>query len=187
MKHCGTKSIITERLILRRFEEADAEHMFNNWANDPDVTRYMTWRPHGDISVTKTLLREWVNSYSQLDYYNWAIVLRDINEPIGSIGCVSYDDSKHIITVGYCISKKYWHKGITSEALGAVIKYLFDNTDCNRIEATHDVCNPHSGGVMKKCGMQYEGTLRQHGINIQGIIDECVYSILRSDINNNSK
>lgn len=182
MKHCGTQTITTERLILRRFKESDAEPMFNNWAKDPDVTKYMTWQTHGDISVTKAIIKEWVASYERLDSYNWAIVLKDINEPIGSLGAPSFDETKSIITIGYCISKKYWHKGITSEALKAALKYLFDNTDCNRIQATHNIHNPHSGGVMKKCGMQYEGTLRQYGKDNQGLSDICIYSILRSDI-----
>lgn len=183
MKHCGTQTIITERLILRRFEEADAEHMFNNWANDADVTKFMRWQPHGDISVTADLLREWVASYEHDDFYDWAIVLKDSNIPIGSIGCMpnnKYNDL--VIEVGYCISKAYWRKGFTSEALAAVIEYIFGNTDCIRIEANHDPRNPNSGRVMKKCGMQYEGTLRMRGKNTTGICDECVYSILRSEI-----
>lgn len=187
MKHCGTQTITTERLILRRFKEADAEPMFDNWANDPDVTKFMTWQPHGDISVTVNVLREWIASYDHDDFYNWAIVLKNSNMPIGSIGCMPNVSRSNdlVMSVGYCISKAYWHKGFTSEALAAVIDYLFGNTDCIRIEANHDPRNPNSGRVMKKCGMQYEGTLRMRGKNTTGICDECVYSILRSEIDKN--
>ena len=50
-----------------------------------------------------------------------------------------------------------------------------------RIEARHDPCNPNSGAVMRKCGMQYEGTLRQADWNNQGIVDVSIYSIVSTD------
>lgn len=56
--------------------------------------------------------------------------------------------------IGYCIGRKWWKQGITSEALKAVIDFLFDEVKTNRIEARHDPRNPNSGLVMKKCGMK---------------------------------
>ena len=49
MQHKGTKILETERLLLRRWKESDAEEAFAHWMNDPDVTKYLTWTPHGDI------------------------------------------------------------------------------------------------------------------------------------------
>lgn len=83
--------------------------------------------------------------------------------------------------IGYCIGKAWWHRGITSEALKAVMDFLFDVVGANRIEARHDPRNPNSGGVMKKCGMKYEGTLRSAGRNGQGICDECYYALLKEE------
>ena len=71
-----------------------------------------------------------------------------------------------------------------TEALGAVINYLFKVVGMNRIEAKHDTNNPHSGCVMKKCGMEYEGTSRASDRNNQGICDTAKYAILRSDWDN---
>lgn len=51
MTHKGTVMLETERLILRRFVAEDAEAMFRNWVNDPEVTRYLTWQPHGSIEL----------------------------------------------------------------------------------------------------------------------------------------
>lgn len=67
------------------------------------------------------------------------------------------------------------------EALDAVITYLFHEADFNRIAALHDKNNPASGEVMKKVGMQYEGTFRQAGKNNQGICDEVCYSLLKKE------
>ena len=59
--------------------------------------------------------------------------------------------------------------------------YLFTEVHMNRIEARHDTNNPHSGGVMKKCGMAFEGVARASDRNNQGICDTAHYAILRSD------
>ena len=85
------------------------------------------------------------------------------------------------ICFGYCIGKKWWHQGITSVTLKTVIDFLFDEVGANRIESYHDPNNPNSGGVMKKCDMKYEGTMRSYKKTNQGITDACVYSILKSE------
>ena len=68
-----------------------------------------------------------------------------------------------------------------TEALSAVIEYLYKEVGMNRIAARHDPNNPHSGDVMKKCGMKYEGTHRASDRNNQGICDAVQYAILRSE------
>ena len=180
LKHKGTVTIETPRLILRRARMEDAEAMFRNWVNDPEVTKFLTWPTHGNVEITKNLLASWVESYSKDDYYQWMIVIKEINEPIGSImaNTVGRADSAHI---GYCIGKDWWHQGIMSEALKAVMDFLFDEVGYHRVEAMHDPNNPNSGKVMMKCGMKYEGTLRQADWNNQGICDASYYGILKSE------
>ena len=181
MKHCGTQKLETERLILRRFVIEDSAAMYNNWASDEEVTKYLTWPPHSSQEVSKSTLEDWVNSYSDKSYYQWAIVLKDIGEPIGSISVVHINENASKMHVGYCIGKTWWHKGITSEALKTVMDFLFEVVDVNRIEARHDLRNPNSGMVMKKCGMKYEGTLHSSDFNNQGICDACYYALLKSE------
>lgn len=182
MTHCGTQIIETERLLLRRFTTNDAKAMYKNWASDPDVTKYLTWSVHANVDVSRAILEEWVMSYSQSNYYQWAIVLKESgSEPIGSIGAVEINDDVGKVQIGYCIGKKWWHRGIMSEALKAVIDYFFDTVGANRIESRHDPRNLHSGAVMKKCKMKYEGTMRSSDRNNQGICDACWYAILKSD------
>ena len=183
LNHKGTQTIETRRLILRKFAAEDAEAMFRNWANDPEVTKYLTWPPHGNVDITKMLLENWVADYQKEDHYQWAIVLKENGpEPIGSMMALCNNDiaSAH---VGYCIGKNWWHKGIMTEALQAVTDFLFDSVGVNRAEARHDPNNPNSGKVMEKCGMRYEGTLRQADRNNQGICDCCYYAILAQDRN----
>ena len=70
MEHKGTKTIETERLILRAFRAEDAEAMFRNWASDPEVTKFLTWPAHGDVSVTRHVLADWVGRYGESSYYD---------------------------------------------------------------------------------------------------------------------
>ena len=127
------------------------------------------------------LLRRWIAEYEKPDYYQWAIELRELGEPIGSISVVGQNERVEMAHIGYCIGKPWWHRGYTSEALAAVIRYLFREVGVNRIETVHDPENPHSGGVMRKCGMHYEGTLRQATRSNRGITDAAMYSILANE------
>ena len=181
MEHLGTKKIETERLILRRFTIDDAENMYHNWANDIEVTKYLTWEYHKSITWSKNILESWIKNYSKNDFYLWAIILKEINEPIGSISSVHQADDIKMVHIGYCIGKKWWNKGITSEALNVLKKYFFEEVGVNRIESRHDSNNPNSGKVMIKCGMKYEGLRRQADYNNQGICDSVDYGILAED------
>jgi len=182
VEHKGTVPLETERLILRPFELADATVMFENWANDPEVTKFLTWPPHGAVEVTEQVLSEWIAGYDRKDSYQWAIELKSTGEIIGSIGIVSSQDNVEMVHVGYCIGKHWWHKGYTTEALNELIRFFFCEVGVNRIESRHDPRNPNSGKVMAKAGMQYEGTLRQADTNNQSkYCDAAYYAILAED------
>ena len=181
MEHCGTRQLETDRLILRRFVNEDAAAMYKNWASDDAVTKYLMWPTHSSEEISQGVIKDWVNSYSNEKYYQWAIVLKENgDEPIGSISVVDMKENISAAHIGYCIGRTWWNKGITSEALKAVMAFLFDEVDVNRIEARHDPRNPNSGKVMQKCGMKYEGTLRSSDWNNQGICDACYYALLKS-------
>lgn len=181
MIHLGSKTIETERLILRRFAMSDVDAMFNNWANDEQVTKYLVWQAHRSKSETKDIVRHWIKRYRRENFYQWAIVFKEINEPIGSIGISLMNENIGMAHIGYCIGKSWWQQGITSEALAAVICFLFEEMELKRIESRHDTANINSGKVMQKCGMIYEGTLRQNDYNNQGICDSAYYAILAED------
>ena len=179
MKHLGTVELKTSRLLLRRFTVADADAMYQNWASDPEVTKYLVWPAHSGPEVSRAVLESWVEGYQKENFYQWAIEFE--GQPIGSISVVSGNDRIEMVHIGYCIGRAWWHRGIMTEALGALIRFFFEEVGVNRIETRHDPNNPHSGAVMRKCGMHYEGTMRQSDWNNQGICDASWYSILRSD------
>ena len=109
------------------------------------------------------------------------IFFKEINEPIGTISVVDMDDLVEKAEIGYCIGRNWWHKGLMTETVQAVMDYLFDEVGFNRVEARHDPRNPNSGAVMRKCGMVYEGTSRQADRNNQGVCDVCRYGLLAEE------
>lgn len=145
----------TDRLILRPFELDDAESMFNNWASDDEVTKYLTWNTHKSIEETKEILAFWVNQYEKEERINFAIVYKENNELIGGIDVVGYLEGVPVI--GYNLSRKYWNKGIMTEACKKVIELLFSlNHEKIIIEAM--VENIGSNRVIQKCGGVYDST-----------------------------
>lgn len=185
LTHKGTQTIETERLILRKFRLDDAQAMFDNWANDPRVTRFLTWEPHGTPENTRQVLEIWCNSYEDLRSYQWAIEYD--GKIIGSICAVKVDERDESAELGYCMGYDYWNKGIMSEAVGAIIDFLFGEVGFNRIEIAHAVKNPGSGRVAQKCGLTYEGTKREEFKSRSGeFLDIAFYGILKKDWEKNS-
>ncbi|MGL4763118.1 MAG: GNAT family N-acetyltransferase [Sarcina sp.] len=181
MIHMGTQKIETERLVLRRFKE-DANAMFKNWVNDSEVTKFLTWQPHRNIEVTKFILNSWLEEYKKDNFYQWAITLKENgDEPIGTISIVEQNEEIDMVHIGYCMGQAFWRKGIMSEALSSVIEFAIEELRANRVESMHDPRNPNSGKVMMKCGLKYEGTLRQADKSNQGICDTAMYGILASE------
>ena len=182
MTHIGTQYIETDRLILRRFELSDAPAMFENWANDSEVTKFLTWPAHTDVSVTEGILGEWAPQYEDAAFYNWAIVLKGNGpKPVGNISVVRWEKDGQVPIVGYCLGRRWWHQGVMTEALGAVLDFLFEQVGVERVETYHDPNNPHSGDVMRKCGMKFEGVREESDRNNQGVCDAAHYSIERKD------
>lgn len=183
MIHLGTKVIETNRLVLRPFTMEDAIPMYFNWCREEEVTKFLTWKPHENPKFTVETLYGWVKSYEKKDFYHWAVVLKEMNEPIGSISVIEFNHKVDSVHIGYCLGSKWWNLGYTSEAFSGIIPFFFQEVKAKRIESRHDPNNAHSGHVMKKCGLQYEGTLRQADVNNQGLVDAAYYGLLAKDWN----
>lgn len=181
MKHKGTVTLETERLILRKFTENDAEAVFRNWASDDEVTKYLTWPAHRSVEDSAGYIAYCLGTYIEISSYQWGIELKETGELFGNISVVRMNEDIEAAELGYVIGRRFWGNGYMAEAVKAVIAFLFEEVGVNRISARHDTNNPNSGKVMKKAGMQYEGTLRQGDRNNQGIVDCAICSVLRSE------
>lgn len=181
MKHIGTTTLETERLILRRFTIEDAESMFNNWASDNEVTKFLTWPAHRTIEDSKWFINFCLDNYSDLSFYNWGMELKDTHELIGNISIVHINEDTNNMILGWVIGKKYWGNGYAPEAGNKMVDVMFNEVGVNCIVGLHDVNNPKSGRAMHKMGMKFEGIIRQCNRNNQGIVDCARYSILKSE------
>ncbi|MBP3857797.1 MAG: GNAT family N-acetyltransferase [Ruminiclostridium sp.] len=147
------KRLETERLILRAVEESDTRAVFENWANDPQVTRYMTWNPHRSIEDTRMIMDYWLSEYGKDTTYRWVIVPKNGQEPVGMIDVVGYDDDGSAI-IGYCEARKMWNRGYMTEALKAVTALLLeDGIKKLKISAVDE--NKASNRVIQKAGFTY--------------------------------
>lgn len=184
VNHIGTQEIRTGRLLLRKFREGDAGMMYRNYTSDSEVTRFLTWPTHPSEEVTNGFLQYVLGCYANENAYEWAVEFD--GEIIGSISVVSLSLDDELCEIGYCYGKKWWGKGIGTEALNAVIKFLFESCNFNCISACHAKENPASGKVMLKCGMKYEGTLRARKKSKEGgYHDILYYSILKDEYQEN--
>ena len=122
LHHAGTQILKTKRLVLRPFSLDDAQAMYDNWASDPQVTRFMNWSTHESIEVTRTILAEWVPQYQNPSYYHWCITLE--GEPVGATAILNIQERSMAGELGYNIGRKWWRQGITSEAAQAVLADL---------------------------------------------------------------
>jgi len=184
MNDVGTIRLETERLILRRFEDSDAEGMYNNWATDSNTCKYLSWDVHENLELTKTIIETWVKEY-ETGSYNWVVELKDTNEIIGSISAVKVNKKHSNVELGYCYGSKYWGKGYASEALRCVIEFFINVCNIHLVEAFYISGNPASGRVMEKAGMKRDAILRDRRINkdTKELNDLIVYSITKDDLN----
>ena len=182
IQHKGTVTIETLRLVLRRFEERDAKDMYQNWAGDPQVCKYLSWGPHSNEEVSRKRILSWLSNYMRYNSYVWALELKWNRQTVGSISVEIEDDRTQMCEVGYCLGKDYWNQGLMTEALIAVMHYLFYEVGYQRFQAKHDVLNIGSGKVMQKAGMHYTKTEEKVGIRRDGTYYDCnVYERRRSE------
>lgn len=180
LTHKGTQELKTDRLTMRRFRPEDAKEMYNNWAKDERVCKFLTWDPHESEEATKQLLEYWCKDYEKPDWYQWAIVYD--GKVIGSLAVVEFSEKNESAELGYCIGYEYWGMGIMSESVQAVIDFLFSEVGLNRITICHAVKNPASGRVAQKCGLVLEGIHKEEFKSRSGeYLDIAHYGIVRKD------
>jgi len=186
--HKGTVTLETERLIFRRFIKEDLEPIFRNCWSDPDVWKWTNYEPMNSINDVLTLNNiftdYWFAKYEQSDFYNWAIQLKSSGEVIGRIrGGIPNDHINRInqIELAWELGQNWWNQGLMTEAVKRVVDFFFNEIGFDRIYTAHAHKNPASGKVMQKCGMIYEGTMRQALNKNNGLQDKVNYAILADD------
>ena len=153
------ETLQTERLLLRKPRMDDAPVIFDTYAQDPEVTRYLVWKPHQNIRETEEFLLACGQLWRTGKDFAYAITLKENDKLIGMFGL---HPLKLKIEVGYALARPYWGQGCMTEVLRAVIDWAFAQPDIFRVQAICDVENLGSARVMEKAGMSREGLLRRY-------------------------
>jgi ribosomal-protein-alanine N-acetyltransferase len=172
------EQIETERLILRKPRMDDAPAVFSGWVQDPEVTRFLTWRPHENIGQTESMLARAITEWEGDARFQYMITLKNAD----LIGRIQLRIEGHRTELGYVMNKSFQGKGYMTETVRAIINWAFQQPNIYRVYATTSVDNIASQRVMEKAGMLQEGLLRKYIIH-PNINDEprdsYIYAILK--------
>jgi RimJ/RimL family protein N-acetyltransferase len=175
------EQFLTDRLHLRVPRLEDAKSIFDGWAQDEDLTRYLTWHPHENIEQTQEFVRGCLAAWKNQTRFPYMITLRTDGHVVGMID-PRIEGLK--VGIGYVIARAYWGKGYAPEATRAIIDWAFQQPSLFRVYATTDVENVASQHVLEKVGMQREGLLRKYIVhpNISEIPrDSYIYAIIKEN------
>ena len=158
MRFVKFQELETDRLLLRKLRMEDVYEYYERLFGDGDVTRYMNFEPHQDISESLESLRRRLDRYEEDDCYCWAIAEKEADSLIGLIKLTRFDPRDNSCSFAYMLGCGYWNKGYGTEALKAVFRFAFEELKLDRIVADHMAPNIASGKAMEKAGMKHIGT-----------------------------
>lgn len=163
------KGLETERLLLRAWEREDAPALFA-YASDPQVGPSAGWTPHRSLAETQSYLDTCI-----AEDECWAIVWKETNEPIGSIGLhrtLSRSAKGNVRSLGYVLHPDYWHRGIIVEAASTVMQYAFTELSVSLLLVQHFPDNARSKATIARLGFSFEGVLRNASTRHDGTVTD---------------
>jgi [ribosomal protein S5]-alanine N-acetyltransferase len=152
----------TARLRLRPPAIDDAKIIFDAYAQDPDVTRYLVWLPHPSVTTTEHFISYCAERWTAKTAFSYVIAKLADGELLGMIEIQLH---QHGATIGYVLAKKHWRQGIMAEAAGCLVKHALRQPSIFRVQAFCDVENIASARTLEKIGMSCEGILRRYIIH----------------------
>ena len=145
----------TKRLILRHWEDSDAEDLYK-FAKNPDVGPIAGWPPHQNIDESRNVIK---NVFSSKEAY--AICLKKDNKTIGAIelklnGHTKMTDRNDECEMGYWLGKPFWGQGIMPEAVKEMLRHAFEDCGMQKVWIGYYEGNTKSKRVQEKCGFKYQ-------------------------------
>lgn len=147
----------TKDLILRPFELSDLQD-FNDYARVPGVGEMAGWTHHKSMEESKEILEMFIEEKKTL-----AVVEKKTGKVIGSIGIERYNEnnagekykSLKGREIGYVLSKDYWGRGFTPQAVTEVLSYCFEDLELDAVFCGYFKRNSQSKRVNEKVGFKY--------------------------------
>lgn len=176
MEHIGTQEIISNRLILRKFSQNDSKEIFNGFRNQKEFL-YYTNKKSVTIEEQIDSLKDINEKYKNKDYYNWLIILKDTNQIIGAIN-LNVNLRNDSVMFNYAIDNRFTGNGYMTEALESVKNFAFNQMKVHRFEGGCVITNIASRRVMEKCGLKFEGTLKDYVKLSDGYHDMYMFAVI---------
>lgn len=173
--------LTTERLILRDFKMTDWQRV-HRYASDPEVVKFMEWGPN-TVNESKDFVRMTImlRKDNPRRHFDLAVVTKSENCLVGGCGIYVTSPYNREAFIGYCLSRDSWGKGYATEAAKRLLSFGFTQLKLHRIFATCDPHNLASARVLEKCGMQFEGQLRENKLIGKKWRDSLLYAILEHE------
>lgn len=156
----------SERIVYKRITPENSEDMYE-YSKSEEVTKYLLWTPHISLAQTRRYVKLLQKKYDCGAFWDFGLNYKENGKFIGTCGITSFDEKDGSVEIGYVISPDYWGKGFATEAARTVMRFCFENFDCNRICGKFMEGNNASMRVMMKLGMSLEGIYR-HSMYVKG-------------------
>jgi ribosomal-protein-alanine N-acetyltransferase len=151
----------TQRLRLRCPVIADASVIFQSYAQDLEVCRFMVWKPHDLEAVTREFIATCVEAWKIGERLPYVITERGSNVAIGMIDARIQDTA---VDIGYVLARAHWGRGFMPEAIQSLTAAILENPQFFRVQATCDTENISSQRALEKSGFNREGRLERHTV-----------------------
>ena len=151
----GSDVLMTQRLILRRWNQKDAEDLYR-YASDADVGPIAGWPPHKSIDESRAVIRDVLNGREA-----YAICLKEDGRAIGAIelklnGHTDLTDRDDECEMGYWLGKPFWGRGIVPEAVTEMLRRAFEDIGMQKVWVGYYEGKSKSKRVQEKCRFRFQ-------------------------------
>ena len=156
------RELSSKRLILRPPKAEDAPAVFEAFASDPEVTRFLKWRPHRTLADAHRAMAARLKRLETGEELSWLLSLRTDGSILGIISAWPFEWE---VEIGFALGRQSWGRGLMTEAVGSVVAWAFEPAQVTRVWGTCDAENLASARVLEKAGLQREGLLDAYAIH----------------------
>lgn len=174
--------LTSDHLILKKVEECHVDEVYDIYSNDK-VFEYCGIIPKHNKDTVKSMIGHFERDFNKRSRIKWGIFANcEPDQLLGIIEAMDFNQKVNMVTIGYFLAESNWGKGVATEALDILIRFLFLDVNVNRIQAEVMPANEISRKVLLHNRFIKEGTLRQATLwSGKGIVDLELYSILQED------
>jgi len=177
-----TEPIVTERLILRPFEERDLDDLFEIESR-PEVTRFLYWEPRTRDEVVEALASRIGSTVmaNDGDKLNFAVTRRPDGPVIGDLTLIRHRGNDGHVEIGYVFHPDAHGQGLATEAARVLVDLAFDHLDAHRVSAALDARNAPSAALLERLGLRREAHLVRNEWVKGEWTDELIYAVLAEE------